>query len=107
MKITRTKLRQIIQRVLIESYSKYIEPYPDDLFWGVKCIKCAEAFWDAGERWARTDDVNVWLNESQGGELDVGHPYEIIGPNKIKTFTYDGLEKIMSIEEALTFDPGE
>ena len=107
MKLTNKQLQKIIRNVLIESYSKYIEPYPDEIFHGVKCVDCAEAFWDAGEIWSRSDDVNIWLNEAQGGDFDVGHPYEIIAPDTIRTYTYDGIEKIMSMEEALNFDPGD
>jgi len=106
MKITESKLRSIIRKAIVESYSKYIEDYPDEIFHGVKCVDCAKAFWDAGETWTRSDDVNVWLNEKQSTNHNAGHPYEIIGPNRIRTYTYSGVEKIMPVDEALNFDPG-
>ena len=106
MKLTKGQLKRIIREVIQESYSKYIEDYPDEIFHGVICVDCAKAFWDAGETWTRSDDVNIWLNEEQSTNLNTGHPYEIIGPDKIRVYTYYGEEKIMSMEEALNFDPG-
>ena len=103
MKTTRTKLRQNIQNVLIESYSKYIEDYPEELNYS-KCPETAMKFWDEGEHWTM-EDVDTWLNERQGVDLGMGHRYEIVGPDKVRTTTYAAEEVFLTAEEACNFDP--
>ena len=103
MKIPGTQLRQIIRNVLIESYSKYIEDYPEELNYS-KCMDTAMKFWDEGEHWTM-EDADTWLNERQGGDLDTGHRYEIVGPDKVRTTTYAGEEVYLTAEEACNFNP--
>ena len=101
------QLRRIIRNVLLETYGKRFMDYPDEIFHGVKCVDCAKALWDAARYggWSRSDDVNIWLNEEQGGDLDTGHPYEIVGPDKVRTTTYAGEEVYLTAEEACNFNP--
>ena len=103
MTLTKHRLRHIIQNVLIESYSKYIEDYPEELNYS-KCMDTAMKFWDEGEHWTM-EDVDTWLNERQGVDLGVGHRYEIVGPDKVRTTTYAGDEVFLTADEACNFDP--
>lgn len=103
MKLSKNKLRSIIRSVLIESYSKYIEGYPEELNYS-KCPETAMKFWDEGEHWTM-EDADNWLNERQGVDLGVGHRYEIVGPDKVRTTTFAGEEVFLTAEEACNFDP--
>ena len=103
MRIKRNQLRSIIRNVLIESYSKYIEDYPEDLNYS-KCPETAKKFWDEGEHWTM-EDVDTWLNERQGIDLGSGHRSEIVGPDKVRTTTYAAEEVFLTADEACNFNP--
>ena len=105
MRLTKRQLKRIIReeytrlkrKGLIREMWGSDEDYPEELYNAI-CPDTAMAFWDEGEHWAMEDENN-WINEEQG------HRFEIIGPDKVKTHTSLGMERILTAQEAINLGP--